>query len=217
MRRRLLIAAIFLLAGAVVNVAVAWGIALAVEPVVNDSWNTGMTRSSGDYWSVSQIRRPGSLHAGSARFREVPAPDHVDTPGPADLAPSWSGFDVPSLEFASGLADSDCRMVDARGWPALTLWYESDTPDGWEATGIAGGIKLSGYWEHEYRIPKALPLRPIWSGFAVNTVFYAAILWLLIPGPFALRRFIRVKRGLCPKCAYPMGESAVCSECGKSF
>ena len=37
----------------------------------------------------------------------------------------------------------------------------------------------------------------------------------LIPGPFVLRRFLRVRRGLCPKCAYPMGESSVCTECGK--
>ena len=62
-----------------------------------------------------------------------------------------------------------------------------------------------------------LPLRPIWPGFVANTAFYAAILWLLIPGPFALRRFIRVKRGRCVKCGYPMGESAVCTECGKAI
>ncbi len=59
-----------------------------------------------------------------------------------------------------------------------------------------------------------LPWRPLWPGSIVNTIFYATILWLLIPGPFAFRRFLRVKRGLCPKCAYPMGESAVCTECG---
>ncbi len=59
-----------------------------------------------------------------------------------------------------------------------------------------------------------MPYRPIWPGFAVNTIFYAAALWLLIPGPFAVRRFLRLRRGLCPKCAYPMGESAVCTECG---
>ncbi len=58
-----------------------------------------------------------------------------------------------------------------------------------------------------------LPLRPIWPAFAVNTLFYAALLW----SPFALRRIIRVKRGLCPACGYPMGESAVCSECGKAL
>ena len=63
----------------------------------------------------------------------------------------------------------------------------------------------------------SLPLRPIWSGFAINTLLYATVLWLLIPGPFVLRRFIRVKRGLCPACAYAVGESAVCSECGEAL
>ena len=62
---------------------------------------------------------------------------------------------------------------------------------------------------------RALPLRLLWPGFALNTAFYAANLWLLVRGPFALRRFLRVRRGLCPKCAYPMGESAVCTECGR--
>ncbi len=65
--------------------------------------------------------------------------------------------------------------------------------------------------------PKALPLRPIFPAFVINTVFYAALLWLLIPGPFVMRRFMRVRRGLCPKCKYPMSESAVCSECGKAL
>ena len=64
---------------------------------------------------------------------------------------------------------------------------------------------------------RVLPYRLIASGFAVNTIFYTALLCLLLFGPFALRRFIRVKRGLCPACAYPRGESDVCSECGKAL
>ena len=43
------------------------------------------------------------------------------------------------------------------------------------------------------------------------------VCWLLIGGPFVLRRFVRVRRGLCPACAYPMGGSGVCSECGKAL
>ncbi len=39
----------------------------------------------------------------------------------------------------------------------------------------------------------------------------------LIPGPVALRRLIRRRRGLCPTCAYPIGESATCTECGKAL
>ena len=30
----------------------------------------------------------------------------------------------------------------------------------------------------------------------------------------SLRRRLRARRGLCTACAYPAGESAVCSECG---
>ena len=55
------------------------------------------------------------------------------------------------------------------------------------------------------------------QGFLLNMMFYAAVLWLLICGPFALWRFIRARRGLCPACAYPMGESGVCSECGSEL
>ncbi len=51
----------------------------------------------------------------------------------------------------------------------------------------------------------------------INTLLYTAVLWLLIPGPFVLRRLIRMKRGRCVKCAYPMGESAVCTECGREL
>ena len=58
------------------------------------------------------------------------------------------------------------------------------------------------------------PMGILWPGFAINTVFYAFILWLLFAGPFALRRRRRIKRGLCPKCAYPVGTSDVCTECG---
>ena len=63
-----------------------------------------------------------------------------------------------------------------------------------------------------------LPIRPDVIGFTLNTIFYAVVLWLMILGPlFVVRRWVRVRRGLCPKCAYPMSESAVCSECGKAL
>ena len=65
----------------------------------------------------------------------------------------------------------------------------------------------------------SIPLLPIWPGFAINTVFYAGIVWLLFAGPFVLRRWRRIRRGLCPKCAYdlrgtPRGAATACPECG---
>jgi hypothetical protein len=61
-----------------------------------------------------------------------------------------------------------------------------------------------------------LPLAIIWPGFVVNTLFYATVLWLLIPGPFVLRRMIRRRRRRCPKCGYDLrGQlGAGCPECG---
>jgi hypothetical protein len=62
---------------------------------------------------------------------------------------------------------------------------------------------------------RVLPCGILPVGFGVNTLFYAAILLLLFAAPFALRRRRRIKRGLCPACAYPVGESPICTECGK--
>ena len=63
---------------------------------------------------------------------------------------------------------------------------------------------------------RLLPFKPIWAGFAINTLFYTALLWLPLFGVVALRRQLRARRGLCVACGYPVSESAVCSECGKA-
>jgi hypothetical protein len=62
-----------------------------------------------------------------------------------------------------------------------------------------------------------LPLRPVWPGLAADTFLYGAILWVLAAALARLRRFIRVRRHRCPVCGYPMGDSPVCTECGESL
>ena len=114
--------------------------------------------------------------------------------------------------------------IASAGWPCRALryeiWVDDVLPQELEVrqdlwlSGIALPTTKFGFGPKSY---KRLPLRPISPGFAVNTFFYAAVLWLVIPGPFALRRFIRRKRGLCPACAYPMGESTLCTECGREL
>ena len=61
-----------------------------------------------------------------------------------------------------------------------------------------------------------VPREILWVGFAINTTFYAAMLWLLTLGPFTMRRIIRRKRGHCINCGYDLrGDFSVgCPECG---
>ncbi len=106
----------------------------------------------------------------------------------------------------------------------LALWCETTRRGAGQIRGglDTGALPLN-HWLRETPArrflanPRVLPLRPLWPGFAVNTLFYTVILWFMICGPFALRRLIRMKRGLCPACAYPVGETTVCSECGKAL
>jgi hypothetical protein len=65
------------------------------------------------------------------------------------------------------------------------------------------------------------PLIPLWPGFAINTIFYAAVLWLLWFAPGKIRRFIRIRGHRCPACGYQIapggGIDPVCSECGAAL
>ena len=64
-----------------------------------------------------------------------------------------------------------------------------------------------------FYIPIGVELR----GLILNTAMYAGLLWLLIPGPFVLRRHVRVKRGRCSKCGYDLRgapSGGGCPECG---
>jgi len=217
-RRRLLIVAAFLLAGAVVNVAVAWGCAVLVDFTVAQS-EVGGAKGSAHDWVIWHHDARAAL-----RIRALATSGNVDEheqyPQHSWMLPSWG-----PLAVQVRLQQEDepfLRIADAYGWPRYSMW----SAFGWD-TAHWPNVMIDPRWSailvespmgRNYgETLRALPLRPIWAGFALNTLFYAAILWLLICGPLALRRFTRVKRGLCPGCAYPRGELNLCSECGKAL
>ena len=229
MRRRLITIAIFLLAGAVVNVGVAWGCAILIRlsrsgPAPKRYLEATLLELEPDggwrFWAIERIEQPAVVRyysywdtrSGLVECHEVEPSTEL---GPSELAPSWGGLGEPPA------TDYEIRWAHAYGWPFLSAWRDYvPFGDGYRMK-LAHGLELT-FLAPDGGFPRAIPLRPVWPGFAVNTLFYAALLWLLIPGPFVLwrfiRRLIRQRRGLCPGCGYDLrhGEHEACPECGVS-
>ncbi len=237
MRHRLLTIAIFLLAGAVVNVAVAWVCSAVVTPATKSIRFIAERVDSPairDFWLVHEAAGVGVRYVAYTRTDAAGWDrESFELEVEDDLRhhPSWAPWPPDPRPVLYETA-----LFVAAGWPfegAVVASYSDYDPRWHEPRTVAARSRTwmllpearparVGQWRHAVVLQKqngpftarVLPFGLIWPGFAVNTFFYAAILWLAILGPFALRRFIRVGRGLCPKCAYPMGESAVCTECG---
>jgi hypothetical protein len=128
---------------------------------------------------------------------------------------------------------------DAESWNTALIDAESDASDEtkswaqWDTQVVTldpsavqqapGGAVLPASWFAAPAVvspPRALPLRPIWRGFALNTGIYsvvAALVWMLFVAiPSWMRRVVRVWRRRCAACGYPTGTSNVCTECGKA-
>lgn len=212
-RRWIVRAVVFLLLGAIVNVAVAWGLILfdsraqSVEDRLLPSeeaeilllqffsrdsisryQSTGWTFTSGGW----QIKSAAAMDVQNVRVASFGS----YVPAVLQLEVMKAGWPTRTL---SGTVIADQRDIDKS---TVHYSWALETPD-WASLPFVGR-----------RFTYSLPLQPIWPGFAINTIFYAMILWALFATPFALRRWRRVRKGLCPKCAYPVGESDICTECG---
>ncbi len=229
MNRRLLIVAVFLLAGVVVNVSVAWGCAVWA-PLPPPERMRGPTPADRAWWQehartgitpepllLSMTEAFGSDYRLLTGARED-AGIHV-------RVQLYDDGLVQTFEFTSGHSNPnpwDQSLRAQAGWPLRSMagerWRAAAPFNALKPVVHALALPAGPEAVHVAAFPihhRLAPLRPLWPGFAANTLFYAAILWLMICGPFALRRLIRRRRGLCPACAYPMGGSDVCSECGK--
>ncbi len=205
-KHRLLIVAVFLLAGTLVNVAVAWGCSIRAESALFDALLT------------ARMRRQ--------QFEASKRPDRPESEAPwVESAFRGAGVVVIVVRRpGEGLV-----RLHRAGWPArAALEGRVSIPPSGDPSyrlGIPISVKVSLALEYPRGSAKpivkavtgVLPMRPVWPGFLFNTAFYTLAFILPAGMWWNLRRFIRVRRGLCPACAYPRGESNVCSECGKAL
>jgi hypothetical protein len=207
-RRIILHLAAFLILGAIVNVAVAWGLA--------------------KWFRTDFHRAPELEHSEIAdKLRSIARVSASDIDFSHELSGRFLGrfgssatmiITIPLSMHPSNPPGLSVDLTERRaGWPANALW--GAWSDVFDMRADSMTTKFHAAWvvpgeSFDYYRANYLPLRPLWPGFAVNTVFYAAILWLLFAGVGFARRRRRIRRGLCPACAYPVGVSPVCTECG---
>ncbi len=217
MRRRLVILGLCLLAGAAINVLVAWLFAY---------WGS---------WAVTFTRRPSRSILQSLGLKPAEQPFMSD----------W-GLAVPSRWPQPGhdlyvqiSKHFGCEVVSATqlrvrrndptgfqmivrcrtGWPTKGmqwgLYIDGEMPGFAPALGLDAGFAIpSAFSRTANGVPRRLPIRPLWPQFAINQVFYAVLIGI----PFLLAPWwsarLRLKQNQCTQCGYSVVDLAICPECG---
>ncbi len=134
-------------------------------------------------------------------------------------APWWWPIDPARLAGTASNAHV-AQTMDARGWPVRALRCAWRGTRGSIAGPSIGGIDLPP--PPDGKAPtlatiRALPCRPIWRGLAADTLLFALAWSALLFVPPAIRTHLRIRRGLCPHCAYNLADlqpDSLCPECG---
>lgn len=110
--------------------------------------------------------------------------------------------------------------VSAQGWPLrafASVGHRHRLSSGDRIIRIdrvRDGIMIGQQFPDFYR---AIPLRLLWIGFAINTLLYGAFVFLCMLVGGRVRAAVRLWKGRCPVCNYRLFESnegAGCPECG---
>ena len=137
----------------------------------------------------------------------------LDTSFDTSSFPSWSN----GSRYIKGYREIDHVYVleFAAGWP-----FRSVVGEYMYASWLARLVALPGLSHDDYTLFD-MHRRFLWWRVAANTIFWTCILLpLVLYMPRAirflwrLRSILRVRRGQCSSCGYPIPGQAICPECG---
>ena len=183
-----------------------------IPDVCETTLDRSVCRTAGDVLIRQGCNRPG--------LSSTPSCDELEF---RSLIPRWSTLahghpaldpDQPHDSFTASVTEH------AAGWPLLSFRREriETMPKGISsiATIDHGAISLPP-WVARQGFRTVLPVTPIWPEVIINSIFYAGLVYGLFLGPCIVRRRLRTKSDLCPRCAYPRGVSPLCTECGSTL
>lgn len=203
-RRRAMRLLVLMTGGVVINVLIAWGCLIRFadlcDPLGNEEYDSEVLSDS-SRWSGMETWL-GWFPAEEERRFAFGASESIY-------------FELATDESGDRAMYQPVGFTHCGGWPCSALWggvcWDPDRKD-WSSRRSWAFEFERANTGHDIGI---LPLKPLWPGFVLNSVLYAAILGFSLAAPAAMRRRFRVRRGCCAYCGYPVGGSPVCTECGR--
>lgn len=201
MRRYLTITSGGLIAAMLLNVLVAWALAL---------------------WSPEITNEGRGFAEADRRWREIVPPPHRDAGGDhIGHVIEHFGYTYEELVTYPGFAGAPSVRFVRAGWPLPSFTGVELSHDGTsERRFVLPASVLPAAVLPANPRSRFLPYRPVPVGVLGNTLYYGLFILLIVLLAHASRRLRAWRRrrgGLCPVCKYPSGSASRCTECGASL
>ncbi|MGI9014366.1 MAG: hypothetical protein ACR2GY_08970 [Phycisphaerales bacterium] len=177
-------------------------------------------------WDSETLNRLWMINRGENAWHEVVAYHRMQISG-MNVSIPQADFDARAYDFRQLPSHFRPESLDdltmaswyhAVGWPmhavSCEVHWQTQVQNADILYTVAGGVQLPR--DRSFN-PRALPLRPIWPGFAINVLLYGLLWWLLLRMIAGFRSLRRARRGCCHACGYSrkgIAGDARCPECG---
>ncbi len=233
-----------LLASALIQVPLAWVWVLTFRPRAFTENSTLIPAPKGSTSGIAVIKVENNAYPGSrwihiSGWSSVSASAlHVNRSNPGEPFDTNPTHPWPIREALPAIADAaqwpeqgappsipgvnygiTLTQLEAIGWPFLSLRGRVDTSPDQSTTTLRGLIYTRSPLLDTFPRSReaALCYHPMPLGYALNTIFYAALAVAILLPISILRRTLRTRKGRCPTCNYDLHatpDSLPCPECG---